>query len=152
MSGSIFFETALFACKCCGYKNEFLSTKEWATELKGVCTGCKKSDVILFKPNLLFYYDVEENYIFPVVPDTIHTRSFCKDHYEKDRMHWTNFVICCSNCNDYLMYFVEYTNGFYPDAYEKFAIEQSKLRAPDLKYDCKNGRTIYTTEFDFTAN
>ena len=152
MNNKIFFEAAIFACTCCGHKDEFLSIKEWAELVKGEGKDCGKSDVALFEPFLLHIYNEDENYIFPVVPDILQPKSFCTDHHGKDKLHWTEFVINCRYCDEYTMQFVEYTEGMYREAYEKFAIEESKLCAPDLWYDCKDGDRIMTSQFDFRAN
>ncbi len=149
MSDKIFFEVAIYACTCCGLKEEFISLKQWMKKVKGECNECGKSDVELFEADMLYLYDLEENFFFPATPMP---KSICKDHHGIDKMHWTEGLIFCTHCDGFLMQFVEYTNGLYPEAYERFAIEESKLCAPDLWYDCKDGDRIITSEFDFRAN
>ncbi len=152
MSKNVFFQVAIYACTCCGRKEEFVSLKQWMKKERGKCNECGKSDVEIFEADLLYFYDPEENYLFPATPDVPKSKTGCKEHHGADKMHWTEGLIFCTHCDGFLMQFVEYTDGLYPEAYKKFAIEESKLRAPDVLYNCKDGKQIYTSEFDFRAN
>ena len=101
---------------------------------------------------MLYFYDPEENYFFPAIPDVPESKSGCKGLHGAVKMHWTEGLIFCTHCDGFLMQFVEFINGCQPEAYKAFAIEESKLSAPDLWYNCINGDRIMNFDYKFRAN
>ena len=109
MKDNTFFSAALFECKECGLKEEIYSQQEYLIELDEPCPDCGKSDVRIFEPIILSFWDDEVDGICPIVIDTPYPNDFCKQHDKTDKFQWTEIVFEHKECNG-AMQFVEFIN------------------------------------------
>ena len=150
MQSKNFFATAAFKCTC-GHTAVFYSFKQYADIVKADCSICEVKNTVLFSEIIVYYWSEEEQYFFPVVTEIAPAHAGCKAHHGKNQLYWTELIIGHGEC-DGMMQFVEQAEGKETKRFEKFAIEESKPKAPEMWYHTNDSTYMCLSKFDFKAN
>ncbi len=136
----VFYQAAIYCCKNCGYKSEVYSNMElivdkYEADFCGLCG--------LVTPNrswVYFLYRWDHYNYGKLTTDLARLpkeRTYCTEcnlaNGTSDDIHWTELMVDCPKCESEMVFF-EHTDGAKIDEFKEIAIEESKLKAPEMQY------------------
>ncbi|MCF8451072.1 MAG: hypothetical protein K9G49_14460 [Taibaiella sp.] len=144
----IFHQAAKYRCINCAYSCEVYSNFEWVESYIDDCHQCGAEQVAYFGlPVFLYRSDCYPTLsIDPAtLPDEKAGCAECPHVKAKGgKFHWTELEITCWECEGGGMKFEEFIEGIRMDEFIEIAIEESKLKAPDIGYSYfVNGHEYY---------
>lgn len=144
----IFLQAARYRCVKCFHSCEVYSNFEWVEGFIDTCHKCGTEQVETFYiPVFLYRWDCYPK--LSIDPASLpEENTGCKEcpHVKAvgGKYHWTELGLPCWECDSGGMVFEKYIDGEKMEEFIEIAIEQSKLKVPDMTYTrVENGHEYY---------
>ena len=153
-------KSAIFRCSCCSYSAEIYSSHEWIEKYDtSICSTCKRAYNYHYDIPVIFRSDIDED--IPLhfqgadVPDEY---SCCTECSGKEKLHWTEILVACPNCNESessmpsTMVFEKYVIGKDILTFYKWCCKWQKPSHPLLEFIDQKGHLHLGPYSEFSAN